>query len=73
VRFGLSVAVTRRKYPAQFSSQVRYVPHGVYPFAQLFTVPRVRDPSGENRVTMLACCDSGPDITISVLVVMRRL
>ena len=36
-----SSAAVRRKNPAQFSSQVRYVPHGVWPLAQLARVPRV--------------------------------
>ena len=38
------------KYPAQFSSHVIYVPHGVNPLEQLFKVPLVFEPSFEYLV-----------------------
>src|SRR5690606_26773856 len=55
------------------SSQVRYVPQGVKPLAQLFSVPRTTVPFGSALVFIRAWPEAGPLIRIGVLPVMRRL
>ena len=49
------------------------MPHGVWPFAQLFTVPRVAEPSGEYLVIMYFDRAAGPLSLMGVSVWMRRL
>ena len=57
----------------KFSSQARYVPHGVSPLPQLFQVPSVRVPVGSASVLSRSEPAAGPVISISVSGVMRRL
>ena len=52
---------------------VSSVPHSVLPLPQLFIVPRVLVPLGENLVTNSGLPRAGPDSSISVVPVMRRL
>jgi hypothetical protein len=56
----------------KFSSHVRYVPHGVAPFAQLFTVPSTATPCGSADVCSSGCPAAGPVISIGVFTVIRR-
>ncbi len=56
----------------KFSSQVRQVPQGVMPLAQLLKVPSTRRPCGSKAVLSSAWPAAGPPKAIGVAAVMRR-
>jgi hypothetical protein len=55
-----------------FSSAVRKVPQGVWPPAQLFSVPRTMTPAGSTLVRSSGWPRAGPVISQGVSPVMRR-
>ena len=74
---GAALPLGMAKYVAQFSSQVRNVPHGVYPVPQLFSVPRAVAPVGSylvaSRALILANSAAGPATRATVWAFTLRL
>jgi hypothetical protein len=69
---GSVTACTLAKYWSKFSSQVRTVPHGVVPPAQLFSIPRTRVPVGSSNVLRRSAPAAGPVSSIGVSPVILR-
>src|SRR6185503_6008366 len=60
------------KYAVKFSSHERYVPQGVYPFAQFWNVPFTIVPVGSCAVLINGCPAAGPLIRNGVSAVILR-